>query len=294
MIEKTKPVNLSFCDRDGIVVAGMDLFAENDGTGPFTIPPEEATENGEAQVQLLEGAAYEYLVTNRRMRLRGQAGVVLPSRVDDSSDRGRITPSLNVGRLRFVLISTEDGSEVGSAEVEIRSIKVGYRDEYRQMLEYITERCNDLLLEFRSPAMQNVLPEDTREPDTICQRFAFVRSLVTSRRFRDAVSRVIALPHRLWEQEEEQVPIGRGVKPSASIARQIASASRRIPLAASHPLRSRIPSVPEQVTILRIVESVDTAENRFVKHALRMFQAFAADTRQLLEHFHRERGKQPR
>lgn len=284
----TAPVNVAFYDSDGAPVAAMDLFAEADGTGPFTIPAEEASENGEAQVQLLEAAAYEYQLKDGGFRVREQSGLVRPSRADNDYDRGRITPGLNVGRLRFVLLSAADDSQAGTAEVEIRAAKVTYRDEYRRMLEYITGRCTDLLLEFRSPVAQTVLPEDAREPETICQRFAFVRSLITSRQFRDAVQRVIAVPHLLWEQEEEQVPLSRGVKPSAAIARQIASASRRVPLPAGHPLYSRMPSVPERVTVLRNVETVDTAENRFVKHALRTFQGFAANVRELLEKCGRE------
>ena len=266
----------------------MDLFAEADKTGPYTISPEEAAENGEAQVQLLEAAAYEYQLKGSGFRVREQPGLIRPSRAANEHDRGRITPGLNVGRLRLILLSAADNTLAGSAEVEVKAIKVTYRDDYRRMLEYITGRCTDLLLEFRSPAAQTVLPEDAREPETICQRFAFVRSLITSRQFRDAVQRVIALPHRLWEQEEEEVPLGRGVKPSASIARQIASASRRVPLPAGHPLRSRMASAPERVTVLHNVETVDTAENRFVKHALQTFQAFAANVHELLKKCARE------
>jgi len=56
-----------------------------------------------------------------------------------------------------------------------------------------------------------------------------------------------------------------------------------VPLPAGHPLASRVTSVPERVTITRNVETIDTPENRFVKHALRTFQAFAAKMRERLE-----------
>lgn len=282
------PIKITFWDRDGNPVADMDLFAEAEGTGPFIISPEDAVENGEAEVQLVEGAVYEYKFRDRGFLLREEPGVIHPSRAGRDPDRGRITPGLKVGRLRFVLLSVSDDSKIGAVEVEIRASKVNYRDEYRRMLEYISEYCTDLLLEFRSPAAQTVLPEYAREPETICQQFAFVRSLIISRQFRDAVQRVIALPHRLWDQEEEEAHLGRGVKHSASIARQIAYASRRMPLPSCHSLHSRISSVPERVTVLRNVETVDTAENRFVKHALRTFQIFAANVSEILEKFSRE------
>jgi predicted component of viral defense system (DUF524 family) len=256
----------------------MALYPEIADTGPFEISATEANEHGEAEVQLVEGRPYWYRLSSPRFHLKPHPSLVRPGLVRDLNEceQGRITPGLNVGRIRIALLSTTDDSPAGLAEVEVRSTKANYRTEYRRMLEYITVRCTDLLLEFRSPAEQSVLPEEAREPETICQRFAFVRALITSRQFRDAVQRVIALPHRLWEQEEDQVPLSRGVKPSASVARQIASASRRVPLPSVHPLASRMTSVPERVTILHNVETVDTAENRFVKHALRTFHSFAA------------------
>jgi hypothetical protein len=150
------------------------------------------------------------------------------------------------------------------------------------MLELIAARCTDLLLEFRSPAEQTVLPDESHEPQTICQRFAFVRSLVTSRKFRDAVQRITALPHHLRHQEEHVVPINRGACSTAAIARQIAAGTPRIPLPASHPLHGRFSSVPRCVTVLHNSETVDTAENKFIRHALATFQAFAAKVREEL------------
>lgn len=283
----TASTKIDFINAEGNPVAVGTLYPETDENGPvpaiLCIPPVEAAEHGEAPVQLLEGITYEYELDRPGFRLREVPGVVRPSRTLNKIDRGRIMPGLNVGRLRLSLVDKDGGQEQGSAEVEVRASKVGYRDEYRLMLGYITGRCADLLLEFRSPVDQSVIPEDSREPETICQRFAFVQSLLTSRRFRDAVQRVIAMPHRLWEQEDSVVPLCRGVKATASVARQIASATRRIPLPAEHRLFSRISSIPEHVTIIRNAETTDTAENRFIKHALRTFQGFVANVRECLE-----------
>ncbi len=285
-------LKVQFMDGDGQPVAIMEIYPE--GPSDTAIPliveesPETAAEYAEARVQLLEMAAYEYDLDRPGCRLRSEPGIVRPSRTPKDRDRGRITPGLNVGRMRFTLLDAVTECEKGSAEVEVRAAKVGYRDDYRHMLRYITDRCTDLLLEFRSPAQHALLPDDTRDPETLCQRFAFVSSPLASRKFRDAVQRITALPHRLWEQETCDIPINRGVKPTAAVARQIASASRRVPLPAGHPLASRLSSVPEHVTITRNVETLDTAENRFVKHALRTFQAFVAEIRERLENIGRD------
>jgi len=267
-------------DEDDKAVARIVLYPELDGTGPYAVDPGEASENAEAEIQVLEGAAYEYRLDSADYALVELPGVVRRNKFTGTSDQGRITPGLNTGRLRLNAVSKSDPTSAGFADIEVRPAKVGYRTDYRQMLELIAVRCTDLLLELRSPADQSVLPDDTREPETICQRFAFVRSLVTSRKFRDAVQRITALPHRLWEQEESVVPLNRGVRPTASIARQIASGRPRFPLPGEHPLSARFPSLPQRVTVLRNTETVDTAENRFIKHALATFQAFAARVRE--------------
>jgi predicted component of viral defense system (DUF524 family) len=288
------PVKVEFADTDGNSVAGMSLYPEGNPGGSVPLIIEEnqeaAMEFGEARVQLLEMAAYEYVLDKPEFRILPIPGVVRPSHTTEEHDfdRGRITPGPNVGRLRFTLLDAKRKIEQGTAEVEVRSAKVDYRDDYRRMLRFITDRCTDLLLELRSPAEQTVLPDETHDPETLCQRFAFVRSLLASREFRDAVHRITALPHRLWEQEARFVPINRGIKPTAAVARQIASAFRRMPLPTGHPLLFYLPSVPERVTVMRNVETIDTPENRFVKHVLRTFQSFVAGIHERLEYANRE------
>lgn len=264
---------LRLIDNDGKQVAALSLRPDHPEAGPFEIGIEEALEYGEASVQLVEGATYEYRLDSLSFRLKELPGIVRRSVYIDSHDQGRITPGLNIGRLRLYAEATTDPNLTACAEVEIRPNKVGYRTDYRYMLEAITNHCTDLLLQFRSPANQTVLPDDSRDPDTICQRFAFVKSLITSRRFQDAVQRVTALPHSQWQKEIHDAPIGR-VRPTAGIARQVANGKPRMPLPSTHPVRDRIPSVPCRVNVPLSAETVDTAENRFVKHALTTFQAF--------------------
>lgn len=284
-------IKIQFADADGQPVAIMTIYPEGDDSAALPViveeTPESAVEFGEARVQLLEMAAYEYELDRPEFRVRPEPGIICPSRTPKDRDRGRITPGLNVGRMRFTLLDVDSNRQAGAAEVEVRAAKVDYREDYRRMLRYITDRCTDLLLEFRSPVEQTVLPDETHDPETLCQRFAFLRSLLVSREFRDAVQRLTALPHRLWEQEACVVPVNCSVKPTVAIARQIASATRRVPLPVGHPLASRLPSVPETVAIMRNVETLDTAENRFVKHALRTFQAFISEIRQRLQNANR-------
>ncbi len=273
---------IELLDEDGKSVAGVVLFPEDEGSGPFVVDLGEASENGEAQIQILEGATYEYKLDSAEYVLKELPGIIRRSKFSSAHDNGRLTPGLNTGRLRLYAVSKTEGNKKVYADIEVRPAKVSYRSDYRQMLELIATCCTDLLLEFRSPVEQTVLPDESYEPETICQRFAFVRSLVTAQKFRDAVQRITALPHHLWHQEENVIPINRGIRPTAAIARQIAAGTPRIPLPASHPLQGRFLSVPRQITVLHNSETVDTAENRFIKHALATFQSFAAKVREQL------------
>jgi hypothetical protein len=48
--------------------------------------------------------------------------------------------------------------------VEVRSLKVSYRDEYQRMLEYISAQSSQLLFDARASAQMPVTPKWTREP----------------------------------------------------------------------------------------------------------------------------------
>ena len=274
---------LEFKDDTGVTVARLTLFAEQEGTGPFVVAPDVAEEYGEAKFQIIEGAAYEYAVDRSGLVLDEVPNLTARSRVKTDCDRGRITPGLNTGRLRLTLLRGSDSRAVGSADVEVRSTKVAYREEYRHMLEHLAERCADLLLEMPSPATHMLISDDRLPPETICQRFAFVRALLASRRFRDAIQRVVSMPHRRWEQHLCVVPLSRGPRPSAKLALQFATAPRRIRVPAEHPLATRFDSVPEHVDVFVSEECLDTPENRFVKHTLRVFLGFVASVRERLE-----------
>jgi hypothetical protein len=91
---------------------------------------------------------------------------------------------------------------VGRAALEVHSRKLGYRNDYRQMLEDITDQCVELLMELRAPTAMRIAPYPGRTPEIINQRFAFLRALIGSRQFRDALHRITTHPHQRWEPEE--------------------------------------------------------------------------------------------
>ncbi len=227
-------------------------------------------EFGEEKIQLLEGYAYEYELPAGYSLLAALSGIVLPSRRNVS--RGRITPGVYVGRLAFDIIKKDEGSV--EVAVEVRSIKANYRDEYRTMLEDITTECTELLMLHSSAVTQRYAVDYAGDSATLYQRFAFVKSIVDSVAFRNAVHRVISMPVTAWMDRTEDVDTRRSHRLSAKQVRQFSSRSNRMNLSASHPLFSRFSSVPSKLSTSIKADTVDTPENRFVKHALKEFERF--------------------
>lgn len=279
---------LAFLGESGILAARLVLYPpDNPADALVRLEEAEARGAGEEPVQLMEGLRYEYAfigpgAENLRLEEEFGKGAVEPSSNPRLAHCGRIATGLNTGRLALV-VRDAAGEIAGRAALEIRSRKVTYRDDYRRMLEDITEQCVALLMELRAPTAMRVAPDPGRTPDTLHQRFAFLRGLLGSRQFRDALHRITTHPHRRWEPEETAHDMRRGFKPDARTLRQLARAPRRVPLPSGHPLAKIIPSLPERISLHRNAQTEDTPENRFVRFALQTFSGFLNRMRLKLE-----------
>lgn len=283
---------LDFFNTRSEFVARLKLFAIDNGTAKPSDPQSlvrvddaAAREQGEEPVQLIEGGRYEYEFDETHFRLDTAAGepgrLIEASRLLGRVHSGLLSPGLSTGRLALV-VRDEAGTTVGTAAVEVRSRKISYRDDYRRMLEDITERCVDLLLELRGPTSLRAAPDPGHTPQTMAQRFAFLKALLGSLSFQNALRRIATHPHQRWEPEETMLDTRKGFRPSARALRQVARSPQRVPLPFSHPLVATVPSLPERISLYRNVQTEDTPENRFVKFALETFSGFLALMRQRL------------
>jgi predicted component of viral defense system (DUF524 family) len=249
---------------------------------------EKSHQNGEEPIQILEGSTYEYELPEGYW-LKSISGIVQPSR--NNSCRGHITPNIYVGRLALT-VNHSEYQDIDFA-VEVRSIKAEYRSEYRKMLEDITTECTELLMLHSSPVTQKYSVDYEGDSSTLYQRFAFVQSIVDSDDFRNAVHRVISMPVTAWSHQIEEIDIRRSRKIGSKQIRQIASRNGRINLPKSHPLHSKIRSVPSLLSTEIKIDTVDTPENRFVKHALKEFERFCGFICQHIEKKLTEPSKYP-
>lgn len=234
----------------------------------------EASDNMEAQVQLLEGYQYEYQLTQGYSLAIDDQGIISQSNLNPST--GRLSPNIYVGTLQLDVLNN-DQEKCGTVELEVQSRKTDYRTEYRFMLEEITEKCTDLLMQYTSPANQPFDVDHDNDPKTLYQRFAFLKSVLDSEEFWTAVHRVTTNPATVWLQTEEHRDIRSVRRMNRNVVRQLAASSNRVPLKESHSLYKHMKSVPEKVITRGKVDTVDTPENRFIKYALETFKNLCGD-----------------
>lgn len=230
-----------------------------------------ARAHGEEVIQLLEGATYEYELPVGFF-LERIPGIINASKI--RTNTGRIVPGTYVGCLKLFVCASS--GKCAAVSLEVRSVKAEYRSEYRRMLEDITGECTELLMVHSSPVTQRFTVDYEKDSRTLYQRFAFVQSIADSDEFRNAVRRVIVMPVTIWRHHSEKRDIRRIRRISPTQVRKIASTTDRISVPKKHPLcrKLKISSLPARLQEETKIDTVDTPENRFVKHVLQEFQRF--------------------
>lgn len=241
-----------------------------------------ADQYNESSYQLFEGHAYEYeFEGNNKEHYRLESrikGVVIPS--NRHTYRGRITPNIYVGKLQLQIISTQTSIthpltlEVIATKFD-KEVDLSYRENYRQMLEDITDKCTDLMMQVNTPISQTIAIDYTTDAKTIYQRFCFVKSFLDTNDFEEAVLRIISNPSTHWETTETSIKTSQIRRVSRSITKQLISASNRIDCSdLTYLNKVGLNSISTRIQSTTRDESVDTPENRFIKHVLGVFLNF--------------------
>ena len=185
------------------------------------------------------------------------------------SNIGGISPNIFVGTLEIPLLKKENLEKCKSIDLEVQSVKSGYRDDYRDMLELITEKCTDLLLQSNSPVSHHFDVDYSKDNQTLYQKFAFIKSIINSAEFKDAVHRIVTVPVTKWTETHEEKDIRSVRRFSNNNVKELVKGGKRTNLPSGHYLeRNGLKTLPERITTVRKTDSVDTPENRFIKHAL--------------------------
>jgi predicted component of viral defense system (DUF524 family) len=220
---------------------------------------------------------YDFQINDSQYIL-GDVGENIVQQHKRTPNLGTIAPNIFVGTLSIPLLRKESQEECTKIDLEVQSIKSGYRDDYRDMLELITEKCTDLLLQANSPVSQHFEIDYTRDSQTLYQKFAFIKSVIGTVEFSEAIHRIVTAPVTKWTETTEEKDIRNARRFSNANIKEILKGGKRTKIPETHYLKSYgIDTLPERITTIRKADSVDTPENRFVKHALENFLKFCTD-----------------
>lgn len=223
-------------------------------------------------IEVLEGHEYRYEWTGVDTTLdRVQADpeeIFQPDAMDGRS--GRLRPGLSTGVVHVVLRCGE--RVLGQLEIEVRSRKLNYLSEYRWMLRDIAERMTELVMDRFAASEARFTLDETRDPETLYQRFAFLGAMLDSESFQVALAEVLKRPHTAWETRGERVKPGVGLRADSHVIRQLSRGGARTAWEAG-PIAS-LPALMEQ---RRTEATHDTPPNRFVKFALEHWRQVLGD-----------------
>ncbi len=274
------------------VEPGLALSIYPEGNSVFrVIDPLDASEFLESEYQIIEGNSYEYHFNRAGYQLKTSIpGIAIPSKRHASS--GRIVPNIYVGTLTFDIVDSETEKPVYKLNLEVlaskfnKEIDKSYRENYRFMLESITDKCTELLMQINTPVYQTFEIDFDRDKGTIYQRFCFIQSIIQNPIFTESVEKIISNPNTSWEEESEITDTRRIRRINNHSLRQIISASNRMALPESHAMINHgINSIPLRITNFRKIENIDTAENRFIKYVLETFRRFCEECLAVFERF---------
>ena len=245
---------------------------------------EDAVDYGESRWQLQEGCTYEYeLVSDNghTYQFMDEDEIVRFSHSPRHPNAGTLKTGIYVGSLSLAIRDTELGCEIAKVNIEIKSVKAEYRTDYRKMLEDITAYYTDLVLMQGSPVKQKLEIDNDTPQQTLYQRYAFVRSIVESSAFQEAINKIVASPVRKWEETIVERDVSNVKRLSRRNMHQIASSRDRIPVYNGDEigLPHGLNSVPRTLTVAYKRDTLDNQENQFVKFVLRSFSSFCSELR---------------
>jgi predicted component of viral defense system (DUF524 family) len=268
---------------------GLRLFIISRGTDTLYDCTESASVNNEAKFQLKEGCFYDYKINSSDYVL-GYIGenIIQPHSLD--SNLGTIAPNIFTGTLYIPVINKKTNEECSKIELEVQSAKTDYREDYRDMLEYITEKCSDLILQIDSPSYQKFEVDNINNAKTLYQRFAFIKSIINSDEFTQSVHRVVTSPTTQWTELSDKKDIRQIKRFSNGNMKEIVSSNIRNLLPKGHYLKEMgFNSLPNRITAKYKTDTVDTPENRFVKFALESFLSFCVKVNDKAKKFNHQK-----
>ena len=244
----------------------------------------------EAEDYLYEATIYDFKIVFSDIEIRSDfklepSELFVLSRVQMSGECfGRFVPGENVGEISASLKFIDSKNSLRELRFEkftIKSKKLNYETEYKQMLSDVAERSAEALLSGGFIASDQ-FTFDLEQSNLDLTALSYLAAKLESPEFRNALATIRARPDHRWQEDILEVPPGRGGVGGPRLMRAIVGGGRKItkPEHLSHLpinfLPHRIPRVNAQIDF-------DSVANRFIRHVLLTWQSFARSKIQELE-----------
>lgn len=171
---------------------------------------------------------------------------------------------------RTYLTVEVDGVRSLPINIEVRSKKIGYADEYAAMMADLSEDCSALIYDLRSPVHQT-FEISSIERKTFYEDFLFLEYLFKEGNLPAAYHRIKESPKTQLIDEREFVPIGLAQSMEVEDLMDIVSMPQYLTRVSNPPPKwpdAMYNYVPLEVWETQSVETLDILENRFVKFLL--------------------------
>ena len=291
--------SIPFRSSSGELLAHVLLIplkdAKNSATAPLVeVDEDQAREHGETVVQLRESERYEYEVipeTNMDLRLRCSLSSRRRSLANDKPDAGLLETRSFCGTLLMELVNEEavnTKAAIASALLDVRSLKMDYRTEYRGMLRRLSAEMAGLVADARSSAKVGFHSsyEELTNKGWLQIQLELLRETLDSVDFSAALRRILSFPHERLSTISISVSTDRPTRWTSSAIRQLITRSPRQKLPDRHPLKlveAKLESAAERVYLPQKSRDLDTPENRFVKFALEEFRFFLTHSKAIFD-----------
>lgn len=233
----------------------------------------DAVDYGESIHQLMEGRTYEYAFDDKNLSFEKHE-MVRPSKREKHC--GWIKTGIYVGTLNLNVLS--ENKVVGKVSLEVKSVKMDYRQDYQKMLEDITAYYTELVMIQGSPVTQKFEADSNTDSKTLYQQFAFVKSIIESEAFCDAIHKIQSNPVRKWTETMVERHISNVKRMGRDAMKQISRNPNRIDV---RHMNMGVDSVPRTIKVPYKKDTVDTLENQFVKYVLMSFMSFCSQIQSL-------------
>ena len=239
-----------------------------------------------SRFHLVEGCSYTYECISdddNIYQLEAVKEIITHHRSERHRNEGRITTGIYVGTLTLTVFNIETKDVFGKVDIEIRSTKSEYETDYKQMLEDIAKYYTDLVLQQGAPVTQRLEIDANSSAETLYQRFAFVKSLIESDTFSEAIHKIISNPIRKWTDSNIQRKIDGLKRLTRKNIREIVSSNDRMNLPEGYRrgMPAHLTSIPRTIEVEYKKDTINNQENQFIKFVLRSLLMFCCDLKEM-------------